>query len=82
MAFIKMNNPPIARMAIQAPARNLVTSTMTSTVPVAMKPTVLITRDRIIRRRSAGSSSPPSSRVQCRTIPIWLSVNEMNTPTM
>ncbi len=33
-------------------------------------------------RRSALSSSVRSSRVQCRTMPIWLSVNDTNTPTM
>ena len=69
-------------MAIQAPARNLVTSTMSNTVPVAMNPTVLMTRARFILPRSAGSSSVASRRVQCRTMPIWLRVNEMNTPTM
>ena len=42
------NSAPIARIAIHAPARNLVTTTMISTVPVQMKPTVLITRDRIM----------------------------------
>ena len=76
------NRPPIARMAIHAPARNFVTTTTTSTDPVQMKPIVLITRDRIILRRAAGSVSVRSRRVQCRTMPIWLSVNETNTPTM
>ena len=46
------------------------------------KPTVLITRERFILRRAAGSVSMRSSRVQCRTMPIWLSVNDTNTPTM
>ena len=55
---------------------------MTSTVPVQIRPTVLMTRDRIIFRRTAGSVSVRSSRVQCRTMPIWLSVNDTNTPTM
>ena len=72
----------MARMAIHAPARNFVTSTMSSTVPVAMNPMVLMIRARIILRRSAGSSSVRSSRVQCRTMPIWLRVNDTNTPTM
>ena len=76
------NSAPIARIAIQAPARNFVTTTMISTVPVQMKPMVLMTRDRIIWRRTAESVSVRSSRVQCRTMPIWLSVNETNTPTM
>ena len=56
------------------------TSTTTSTVPVQRKPMVLITRERSIRRRSCGSVSVRSSRVQCRTMPIWLSVNDTNTP--
>ena len=76
------NSPPIARIAIHAPATNLVTTTMISTVPVQMKPIVLITRERIISRRTAESVSVRSSRVQCRTMPIWLSVNDTNTPTM
>ena len=45
-----------------------------------MKPIVLITRDRIMWRRTAESVSVRSSRVQCRTMPIWLSVNDTNTP--
>ncbi len=40
------------------------------------------TRDRIIRARAAESVSVRSRRVQCRTMPIWLSVNDTNTPTM
>ena len=43
---------------------------------------MLITRDRIMWRRTAGSVSVRSNRVQCRTMPIWLSVNDTNTPTM
>ena len=76
------NSPPIARIAIHAPATNLVITTMIRTVPVQMKPMVLITRERIILRRTAESVSVRSSRVQCRTMPIWLSVNDTNTPTM
>src|SRR6267378_1577487 len=76
------NSALIARIAIHAPARNFVTTTMISTVPVQMKPTVLITRERIIPRRTAESVSVRNSRVQCRTMPIWLSVNDTNTPTM
>ena len=72
----------MATTAIHAPARNLVIVTTNSTVPVATKPIVLTTRERIIVRRTAGSVSLRSNRVQCRTMPIWLSVNEMNTPTM
>ena len=47
----------IARIVIQAPARNLVTSTITSTTAVMPRPKVLIARERIIRRRAAGSRS-------------------------
>ena len=47
-----------------------------------MNPMVLITRDRIIWRRTAESLSMRNSRVQCRTIPTWLNVNDTNTPTM
>ena len=46
--------PTIARIAIHAPARNLVTTTMTNTVPVMTKPIVLMTRDRSMRRRAPG----------------------------
>src|SRR5258705_12332244 len=58
------NSAAIARIAIHAPARNFVTTTMISTVPVQMKPTALITRDRIMWRRTAESVSVRSSRVQ------------------
>ena len=60
----------MATMAIHAPAANLVTSTTMSTAPVAMKPMVLTTRERTIRRRAVGSLSVRSSLVQCRTMPI------------
>ena len=53
------NKLSIAKIAIQAPARNLVTTTTKSTDPVQKKPIVLITRDRIMRRRTAGSVSVP-----------------------
>ncbi len=72
----------MARIAIQAPAVNLVMSTTTSTVAVITRPTVLITRDCIIRRRAFGSVSVRNNRVQWRTMPVWLSVNDTNTPTM
>ena len=72
----------IARIAIQAPARNLVTSTITSTTAVNARPNVLIARDRIIRRRAAGSFSVRRCRVQCRIMPSWLRLNETKTPTM
>ena len=73
---------PIARIAIQAPARNLVTSTTTSTTAVIARPKVLIARERIIRRRSAGSVSVFRCRVQCRIMPSWLRLNDTKTPTM
>ena len=80
--FISTNSKVIATTAIQAPATNLVTMTTSSTAPVATNPIVLTIRERIIVRRAAGSVSLRSNRVQCRTMPIWLRVNEMNTPTM
>ncbi len=57
------NNTAIATIAIHAPARNLVTTTTTSTPPVHKQPMVLITRDRIILRRVAGSFSILRKRV-------------------
>ena len=58
-------------------------STMISTMPVIVRPIVLITRDRFIRRRCARvAARSRSSRVQCRTMPVWLIVNDTNTPTM
>ena len=47
----------IARIAIQAPAKNLVMSTITRTTAVKESPIALMARERIIRRRSAGSRS-------------------------
>ena len=82
MPFISRNSTIIATIAIQAPCRNLVISTMTSTMPVTTGRRALMTRLRFIRRRSPGPVSVRSSRVQCRTMPVWLSVNETNTPTM
>ena len=46
------------------------------------RPKVLISRERNIRRRVAGSSSVFSRRVQWRIMPSWLRLNETNTPTM
>ena len=60
---------------------NLASSTITSTVPVMVRPMPLITRDRCIRPRTAGSVSVRRCRVQCRSMPVWLTVNETNTPT-
>ena len=70
------------RIAIQAPSRNLGVSTTTSTGAVIARPTLLITRERIIRARTFGSVSSRRCRVQCRIIPVWLIVNETKTPTM
>ncbi len=72
----------MAATEIHAPCTNFVTSTITSTSPVTDRPTALIARLRIIRRRTARSVSVRSSLVQCRTMPVWLAVNETNTPTM
>ncbi|GMA85285.1 hypothetical protein GCM10025868_05350 [Angustibacter aerolatus] len=71
----------IAAMAIHAPFRNLVMSTTTSTVPDIPAPTALITRARSMAGFSL-DSAVRSSRFQCRIMPIWLVVNETNTPTM
>ena len=43
---------------------------------------VLITRERYIRRRTAGSFSVFRCRVQCRIMPSWLRLNDTKTPTM
>ncbi len=72
----------MATMAIQAPAANFVSSTMISTAPVIARPIELITRERCMRRRCVGSVSARRCRVQCRIMPVWLSTNETNTPTM
>ena len=82
MPFIRTNSTIIAAIAIQAPSRNLVISTTTSTSPVTDRPTPLMTLLRFILARFAGSCSLRSRRVQCRTMPVWLRVNETNTPTM
>ena len=75
-------NTTIARIAIQAPARNLVSSTTTKTTAVIARPKVLIARERYIRRRSAWSFSPRRCRVQCRIMPSWLRLKDTKTPTM
>jgi len=72
----------IAAMAIHAPSRNLVTTTITSTVAVIAMPKELIARERIIRRRTCGSRSVWRYRFQCRIMPAWDRVNETKTPTM
>ncbi len=40
-----------------------------------------MTRERRIRARAAGRVSAFSSRVQCRSMPSWLTVKDTNTPT-
>ena len=61
---------------------NFVSRTTTSTVPDIVAPTALMTRLRIIRAGPAGDRSRRRWRFQCRTMPIWLSVNDTKTPTM
>ena len=58
------------------------TSTTTSTTAVNVSPIALITRERNIRRRTAGSFSVFRCRVQCRIMPSWLRLNDTKTPTM
>ena len=72
----------MARIAIQAPARNLVISTITSTTAVKVRPKALMARERYIRCRAAGFFSVFRLRVQCRIMPSWLRLNETKTPTM
>ena len=73
----------IATTTIHAPLANLLISTMTRTTPVKQAPTVLIVRDRIMRRRAAlPGLVVASSRFQCRIIPVWLHTNETKTPMM
>jgi len=67
---------------IHAPWGAFVMSTMTSTTPVITNPNPLMSRDRAMRRRASFAYSERSMRVQCRTIPSWEVVKEMNTPTM
>ena len=82
MATISTKNPAIAAIAIHAPSRNFVISTVISTTPVIAAPKPLMAWARRMRRRAAGSVSVARWRRQCRTIPVWLSVNETNTPTV
>ena len=57
----------------QAPSVNLTEVTTTATAPVSTAPKALMAR----RRRQPGDRS----RSQCRTMPVWLMVKSMNTPT-
>ncbi len=77
-----MKMAAIMAIEIHAPARNLVTTTRISTNPVMHRPNPLMVRERIIRWRTCGSRSVRSSRFQCRSMPVWDSVKETNTPTM
>ena len=72
----------MATTTIQAPLANLLISTMTSTTAVKHAPTVLIARDRTMRRRALLPGPVRSSRFQCRIIPVWLHTNDTNTPMM
>ena len=72
----------MATTTIHAPLANLLISTMTRTTAVKQAPTVLIARDRTMRRRELLSVSSRSSRFQCRIIPVWLHTNDTNTPMM
>ena len=63
----------ITTAGIQAPLVNLETTTTTSTTPVAMQPTTLMTRPRC----QFGSRR----RRWWRTMPAWLRVKPVNTPT-
>ena len=74
------NITAIARIAIQAPLVNFVSSPMTRTVPVRAQPKALMPRDRIIFRRLAGSVSSRRWRFQCRIMPAWLNVTSIRTP--
>lgn len=70
----------ITTNTIHAPCVNLVTVTMTSTDAVMSAPSALIARPR--HTGPAASERSRSTRIQRRTMPIWPSVNEMNTPMM
>ncbi|MNH43815.1 hypothetical protein D3C79_1058090 [compost metagenome] len=72
----------MANSASQAPWLNLVIRTMTRTRAVMPKPMLLMVRDLTIRRRAVLSLASLRCLPQCRTMPNWLSVNEIKTPTM
>ena len=52
---------------------NFTEMTTIAMIPVSTAPTALIVR--------RGASRASSSRSQCRTMPDWLIVKSMNTPT-
>ena len=82
MRIISTKSTAIAAMAYPAPWVNFVSRTTTSTVPHITAPMPLMIRLRTMRLRACGLRSTARWRVQCRTMPIWLSVNETKTPTM
>ncbi len=51
-------------------------------MPHIAAPMPLMTRLRTMRARTCGLRSRVRWRVQCRTMPIWESVNDTKTPTM
>ena len=66
-----------------APCVNFVIVTITRTSPVSPAPSALTPRLLLAARRSAGDSASPASwRFQCRTIPAWPKVKDVNTPMM
>ncbi len=72
----------MAASEIHAPSANFVARMINSTEAVVTSPTMLITWARRMRPRACGSVSERSARFQCRIMPLWLSTNETNTPTM
>ena len=82
MPRMTMKKKTIARIVIQAPARNLVTSTITSTTAVKVSPIALMTRERSSAGVAPGPSRCVRCRVQCRIMPSWLRLNDTKTPTM
>ena len=67
------------RIESQAPSANFELTTTTSTIAVVIAPMMLITIDRRQPRIAASPLRPSAS--QCLTMPVWESVNEVNTPT-
>ena len=67
------------RIESQAPSLNFDTMTTISTTKVVIAPMMLIT---IERRQPFIAASPlRPSAIQCRTMPLCDSVNDVNTPT-
>ena len=76
IAHISPIRSGISSSTIQAPSANLATPTITATTPVATAPAPFS----VARQRQPRTSV--RSFHQCRTIPDWLSVNAMKTPTV